>query len=1059
MIDILKKRHKIGDTVTIHTADASFTGVIEAFEENCIILSTKDGDEFITNDLIKRISVPKTTDAEKKKEIKEPEIHQEEVKSIPKEENKTEEIQETLPKTEYKVGDKIPLEELEKRIGKKTKRQLAKIKGKGIVLSSLEPEINQEDAEKKKETKELEIHQEEVKSIPKEENKTEEIQETLPKTEYKVGDKIPLEELEKRIDKKTKLKLSQIKGKGIVFNSLSDQLILPEIEAENKKIVSANGTITKYFGDRNFGFITDKFGYYIWFGFNSIIDESLLQTLRGTVKRANIPVLFTLSKNYKGNSAIHIHKPKTVEQVAELAKQYFEKEGKPDTALGLVEQILLSYPDSIVASDLKQQIEKSRFKQTFKNYDNNFQKGQQAHIAKNYKEALEYYKIAFNNRAKRESCIKNISMLYLEWDKEKEGMLNEGITFLQKHEEELPQNSSTYFFLENYYGKAQRYDKQISNIDLLLEIIDITDKKRYPFLLSKKAFGLYKLNRTEEARDILEEVISLQPEYTYATRLLNLIEDSNNEEIEKLINEEDFWNFGSGISRWITESLENCEFKGLRATVIEKGEFSKSHLAEIRELIKEAGAGRPTDRADYLLTEARLLQILEPENDKNLNNVIIRFCNTKAFASIQSKHHLDVVRYYFLEAFSLEDSWDETEWEDEKQVTSDSLNRSTINSIMSYLWSFKASYLELLTNQPPSFEVILENIFREYNEFIWNSVTMMFLNNRAVALKITSKLFKNKLLREKSLQYLNKAQDFNVSIDEYAQIWNEFIEKRQRDYSRWFASLKAISNHKNLETLTNILLDSLYEVRKSWLTQLDTSRLNIIATDIYDVLVTFLRQSGYRDKERSYNFAKAQINQLITEIKDKPTKFSYEGFIPLLEKIELLLDKSFKTVEAASIPKVEISILGEANVLGNDNIVPFQLKVESSKNSSPIRNVKIVIQNTDDITFIKNSNEYFDSIDGGESHIFNLAVKVSNKIANEKATSINITCLYNNRVADEPVKLEQQATWREKFLLLAKVRNPIAHSNREFVLQDEQTKAKEICNELIDNIKRWKENE
>lgn len=47
-----------------------------------------------------------------------------------------------------------------------------------------------------------------------------------------------------------------------------------------------------------------------------------------------------------------------------------------------------------------------------------------------------------------------------------------------------------------------------------------------------------------------------------------------------------------------------------------------------------------------------------------------------------------------------------------------------------------------------------------------------------------------------------------------------------------------------------------------------------------------------------------------------------------------------------------------------------------------------------------------------------------------------------------------QATWREKFLLLGKVRNPIAHSNREFVLQDEQTKAKEICNELINKIKK-----
>jgi len=50
----------------------------------------------------------------------------------------------------------------------------------------------------------------------------------------------------------------------------------------------------------------------------------------------------------------------------------------------------------------------------------------------------------------------------------------------------------------------------------------------------------------------------------------------------------------------------------------------------------------------------------------------------------------------------------------------------------------------------------------------------------------------------------------------------------------------------------------------------------------------------------------------------------------------------------------------------------------------------------------------------------------------------------------------QQATWREKFLLLSRVRNPIAHSNKDFVLQDEQTKAKEICAELIDKIGAWK---
>jgi tetratricopeptide (TPR) repeat protein len=923
MIDILKKRHKIGDTVTIHTADASFTGVIEAFEENCIILSTKDGDEFITNDLIKRISVPKTTDAEKKKEIKEPEIHQEEVKSIPKEENKTEEIQETLPKTEYKVGDKIPLEELEKRI-----------------------------------------------------------------------------------DKKTKPNLPKIKGKGIVFNSLSDlkELILPEIEAENKKIVSANGTITKYFGDRNFGFITDKFGYDIWFGFNSIIDESLLQTLRGTVTRANIPVLFTLTKNYKGDSATHIHKPKTVEQVAELAKQYFEKEGKPDTALGLVEQILFSFPENYTAIKLKEEIEQKRFKPstfkpTFKNYDLNYQKAKKLHnIEKNYEEALKYYLLALKNNEKKESSIKDIAMLYVSM-----GEIEKAKEFIKKYESELPNSVTTYNYLENFYGSVKDFEKVLEYTDLLLDEKSIfNEKRKYSMYLSKKGFALIQLDELDKAREVLEEAISIHPENTYANRLLQALDEPNNEELSQIIADAEFDSFGGGLSKFIKDTIENYdEYFGVPAKVIDSGDFSKETLNAIRRLIDTAGRARPRERANYLLTEAKLMTALEPEKESNLRSVLARYCNAMALNHISENSSMDVIRYYYLEAFSLEENY-----------------RFTAPQVAIYLFTFKSSYTDLFTvsTKTPSIDDAISFVLEgDYRENIWEGILSMFLWNRSIAAQITSKLFENVTLKDKSITFLSSLglkSNTGSSSEEYTNLWNQAREKRQRDYSRWFASLKAISNHENLETLTNILLDSLYEVRKSWLTQLDTSRLNIIATDIYDVLVTFLRQSGYRDKERSYNFAKAQINQLITEIKDKPTKFSYEGFIPLLEKIELLLDKSFKTVEAASIPKVEISILGEANVLGNDNVVPFQLKVESSKNSSPIRNVKIVIQNTDDITFIEKSNEYFDSIDGGESHIFNLAVKVSNKIANEKATSINITCLYNNRVADEPVKLEKQLSLR-----------------------------------------------
>lgn len=923
MIDILKKRYKIGDVVTLHTTEASFTGVIDAFEETCVILSTDEGYEFIANDTIKRISIPKTTNTDKK----------------------------------------------------------------GVSVD-------------------VELNQEKVKPTITEKFKTEKVQEIGIKPEYIVGDVIPLEKLEKSTDKKNKSKNTKTKEKVLVIKDLSDlkQLILPEIEAENKKIVSANGTITKYFGDRNFGFITDLFGYDVWFGFKSIIDESLLQNLRGTVTKANIPVVFTLTKNYKGDAATHIHKPKTVDQVIELAKHYFEKEGKPDTALGLVEQILFCYPDNITANNLKEEIQKKRFgqstfKSTFKSYDLNYQKAKKLHnIEKNYEEALKFYLIALDNNEKKESCIKDIAMLYVSMDE-----AEKAIEFMKKYEKELPRNITTYYYLENFYGSVKDFEKVLEYTELLLEERSIiNDKRKYSMYLSKKGFALIQLDKLDEAREALEESISIHPENTYASRLLQALDEPDNEELSQIIADAEFDSFGGGFSKFIKDTIENYdEYFGVPAKVIDSGDFSKETLNAIRRLIDTAGRARPRERANYLLTEAKLMTALEPDKESSLRSVLARYCNAMALNHISENSSMDVIRFYYLEAFNLEENY-----------------RFTAPQVAIYLFTFKSSYTDLfaVSTKTPSIEDAISFVLDvDYRENIWEGILSMFLWNRSISAQITSKLYENSKLKEKSLIFLSSLglQSYtNVPLEEYTNLWNQAREKRQRDYSRWFASLKAISNHENLEALTNALLDSLNEVRKNWLTQLDTLRLNIIGKDIYDVLATYLRQSGYRDKERSYNFAKAQINQLINEIKEKPTKFSYEGFIPLLEKIELLLDKSFKAVEAASTPKVDISILGEANILGNDNVVPFQLKVETSKNSSPIRNIKIVVRTNDDITFIEKENEYYDSIDGGENHIFNLSVKVSNRIASEKATSINITCFYSNRIQEEPVKLEKQLSLR-----------------------------------------------
>ena len=132
---LYKKRYKIGNTITIHTSDSSITGTIDSFEDDCIVLNANHGLEYISDELIKRFSVPqldqdKVTDTALKTVPNQPKsdgtVSQTKVVTTPKEPEqiKPDQEQVKLPDNEnktYKPGDVMPLEILESRMGKTKK--------------------------------------------------------------------------------------------------------------------------------------------------------------------------------------------------------------------------------------------------------------------------------------------------------------------------------------------------------------------------------------------------------------------------------------------------------------------------------------------------------------------------------------------------------------------------------------------------------------------------------------------------------------------------------------------------------------------------------------------------------------------------------------------------------------------------------------------------------------------------------------------------------------------------------------------------------------------------
>lgn len=836
-----------------------------------------------------------------------------------------------------------------------------------------------------------------------------------PAKTYKAGEKIPLHELEQRMTStapltkqkkkvpRQKKKLTSLTG-GL--EALGD-LILPEREKQNKSIVSANAVIQRFSVERQGGFLHDMHGEDAHFRLNYIIDDTLKEDLLSSTGFLNISVLCTLVDSQVGKSACCIQRPKSVEAIVAQAKKCIQKK-EYKTARNLLNQVLNEYPENYLAEITMRELNRLAPDYKAGNYSSEYAKAKALQEEKNYYEAIRYYKKALGHNHKKESCIKDLAMLYgslyaskVEDAEEREKMRLEAIAFMKEYVVELPQHISTWYFLENFYYSVRDFDKFLEVIDQLLEDEHIVkDTRKYTTFLNKKAAAYIQLKNTDAARAVLENVLETDPDSLYAKKLLAAIE-ADDEQLQQIIEEANFDSIVGGISKFLKDTLDKYnDYYGIPPKEKGEGDFTPKTLKDLREYMNSAGKARPRERANYLLTEAKLMQELEPEKETDFHSTLASYCIAMALNHIANNSSMDVIRFYFLEAFILEESYDRL-----------------VNQISLYLYSFKESYTSLLAHNTKrkGIDEALKNLLSAKQDQIWEGILSMIMANRSISAKIINKIYSTPAYLAKSVEYLSTqgfSLDENIGSDQYAAIWNQAREKRQRDNNKWLAQIKSISESESLEVLINQAAATLKGAKASWLNPLDSSRLNYLADEIRQSLEQYSKQSGFKDRERNYKITKTLIISFIDEIKEKPTKLSYEGTYPLLNRILELLNKSFDTILDASLPDIQIGILAEDNVIGEDNTVLFQVNVENSKNSSPIHEVSLRIENTGGITFLDEDNTLYGSIDGGEHHIFKLSVKVSDSVIRDKAATVNAFCKYKTRNSEDYSEQQEQLPLR-----------------------------------------------
>ena len=764
-----------------------------------------------------------------------------------------------------------------------------------------------------------------------------------------------------------------------VFSSFGDSLykiVQPNFKKELEKVLQPNGTITTFFKDRNYGFIESVKGITHHFAIQNIIDDSLLKKLQeNSNPNKNIEVCFSTSYNYKGEIADAIQKPKKINKILDEVSKY-ENNGHYNIAQKVLEQILSQYPNNLKVKKIYADLMSSKPKQfssynKYKNYGEygSYKKAKNAQLKKDYATAIKYFKIALENNEKVESAIKDLTLAYYE-----SGDIESSKKFLLENEHKLSKISTTYNFLENHYFSLGEYKKSMEYIDILLKTTYA--KSREIILLGKKAYCHIKLNNKNEAKKILQEILKLDSKNGSAKRLLDEIETG------KSLEDIDISSFGGGLSKFIETTLNNYEeYAGVPPKVVEKQDFQIGTLKEVRRIIKEAGKARPKERANYLLTEAKLMQLLEPNKDNNQRSVLARYCNAMAQNHISENSYKEVIRFYYLEAFKLEEDY-----------------RSLARNISVYLLTYIRSYRELLNQKDTSLDDVLTELFLSSNKLFWNGVIDMFIWNETITRHIIKKLFDDTTFKKKTLDFLvSKGVNLEtISLESFTKNWDKIREKRKRDHDDWFTKIRSLSKTNQLEIL-NSQLELIEDLGQDWLSELDKYRLNTLK-DIHRSLDDYLKQKTFDDKERTKNYLTTKINELIDEIKKYPTKFSYEGYKPLLEYMERLIHLSFEAILKESTPNIEIEQLGDSVI--ENRQVSLQLSLKNSKNSSPISNVTIKILETTNIKFISGNTEIYESIRGSEERIIKIVIEVSDNIMKNLATDINIQIQYNTRMSD-----------------------------------------------------------
>jgi len=622
--------------------------------------------------------------------------------------------------------------------------------------------------------------------------------------------------------------------------------------------------------------------------------------------------------------------------------QKYADNGEYNQAIALMRKVLAINPDNSLAQEYRKKWrEEARFT-GLPIGSNPYARAKQAEvIEKNLEEAVSLYKEAIDSNDNLDSAVKDLATLLAN----RLGRTGEAIEILQRHRSKV--------------GKPEPIDNLLS---------------------------------------MMYEKIGQPAKVIKVTK-----STGKSEQIDETITPSD--SLSSGISQFAQFFLERCEFRNIPPERVVEVDGKKKYIGSARDIkydleqlenfAKEVRTRRPRERAEILLTAAKIIEDRE-DTDKFFQYLFRSFTSRGDFAVRQ---HLDVACDLYCEALALHEGVDENKGE-EKDVA---------NAIVRLLFSTLGQpSVPLDPNNMPSVEEAIETVFQKHPQpnKVFDIIGYAIVNSHYLAKRVLPCLFQKPTLQAIALDYLKDQKisvAINFSLEELVSFLGKSLRgkklKEQEVITNEFRFLRTIQL-----TLTPTSLEDGIKRIKTFIDSpflpLDQERLNSLQQKIFDTALELCKQDTFEEQERLCIQLDGHCQQLLGEMEESPTRLSIEEIYPLVENFRDAVKTRLEKLYQTSTPQLEIRLAEEmGSYTPHDHQIEVQIVISNRNGCSPAESLEVLVQEDKNLFSLVTTTgiRLESSLRGGDRRPIIIPLKVSETAIEAQTFSLPLYIRYSTR--------------------------------------------------------------